>query len=136
MPVSPLLLKLFSLAITLPVYDDNTNGKITPIHTSNISTIYSAMMLKRTSDQSPDGSRIDFQIRNHRGPGTYVFGFDTGHGKNRQYKMEERRRDGSVKGRYGFYDAKGNLRIVNYIAGPAGGYQERHHETITYKSET
>ncbi|XP_011055468.1 PREDICTED: uncharacterized protein LOC105146720 [Acromyrmex echinatior] len=119
------LLKLFSLAITLPIYDDNTNGKITPIHTSNISTIYSDTMLKRISDQSPDGSRIDFQIRNHRGPGTYVFGFDTGHGI-----------DGSVKGRYGFYDAKGNLRIVNYIAGPAGGYQERHHETITYKSET
>lgn len=44
--------------------------------------------------------------------------------------MEERRRDGSVKGRYGFYDAKGKLKVVSYIAGPAGNYQERHHETI------
>lgn len=50
--------------------------------------------------------------------------------------MEERRQDGSVKGRYGFYDAKGKLRVVSYVAGPAGGYQERHHETIPYKSET
>jgi len=55
--------------------------------------------------------------------------------KNRQYKMEERRRDGSVKGQYGFYDANGKLRVVHYIAGPMGGYQERHHETITYKPE-
>lgn len=49
--------------------------------------------------------------------------------------MEERRRDGSVKGQYGFYDANGKLRVVHYIAGPMGGYQERHHETITYKPE-
>lgn len=50
--------------------------------------------------------------------------------------MEERRRDGSVKGRYGFYDAKGKLRVVNYIAGPVGGYQERHHENIAHQPET
>ncbi|XP_036143238.1 uncharacterized protein LOC105831317 isoform X2 [Monomorium pharaonis] len=55
--------------------------------------------------------------------------------KNRQYKMEERRRDGSVKGRYGFYDAKGKLKVVSYIAGPTGDYEERHHETITYKPD-
>ncbi|KAL0109237.1 hypothetical protein PUN28_014372 [Cardiocondyla obscurior] len=93
------------------------------------------MISNRTKDPSADGSRIDFQIRNHRGPGTYIFGFDTGHGKNRQYKMEERRRDGSVKGQYGFYDAKGKLRVISYTAGPVNGYQERHHETITYKSD-
>lgn len=49
--------------------------------------------------------------------------------------MEERLQDGSVKGRYGFYDAEGQLKIINYIAGSINGYQERHHETITYKSE-
>ncbi|XP_071564754.1 uncharacterized protein [Temnothorax nylanderi] len=130
-----LLLKLFSLAITLPIHEDSTNGKVVPPYPSNISTIYPAMISKRATDRSSDGSRVDFQIRNHQGPGTYIFGFDTGHGKNRQYKMEERRRDGSVKGRYGFYDAKGKLRVVSYIAGPAGGYQERHHETIAYKPE-
>lgn len=47
--------------------------------------------------------------------------------------MEERLRDGSVKGRYGFYDPKGKLRVIGYVAGPHSGYQERHHETITYK---
>lgn len=50
--------------------------------------------------------------------------------------MEERLRDGRVKGRYGFYDPKGKLRVVNYVAGPAGGYQERHHETVIYEPET
>jgi len=50
--------------------------------------------------------------------------------------MEERLRDGSVKGRYGFYDAKGKLRVINYVAGPVDGYEERHHETITHKPET
>lgn len=44
--------------------------------------------------------------------------------------MEERFQDGSVKGRYGFYSAEGQLKIINYIAGPIDGYQERHHETI------
>ncbi|XP_011707982.1 PREDICTED: uncharacterized protein LOC105462831 isoform X2 [Wasmannia auropunctata] len=76
-----LLLKLFSLAITLSIHDDNTNGKVTPLYASNLSTIYSAMLSKRATDQSSDGNRVDFQIRNHQGPGTYIFGFDTGHGK-------------------------------------------------------
>jgi len=63
----------------LPIHDDNTNGRVTPSYASDISTIYSAMISKRATDQS-EGSRIDFQIRNHQGPGTYIFGFDTGHG--------------------------------------------------------
>lgn len=50
--------------------------------------------------------------------------------------MEERLRDGSIKGQYGFYDAKGKLRVINYVARPGGGYQERHHETITIKPKT
>ncbi|KAL6254899.1 hypothetical protein P5V15_014240 [Pogonomyrmex californicus] len=131
-----LLLKIVSVAIALPIYDNNMNRKIILPYTSNISTIHPIVSSKKAMDQLSDGNRIDFQIRNHQGPGTYIFGFDTGHGKNRQYKMEERLRDGSVKGRYGFYDAKGQLRIINYIASPVGGYQERHHETIAYKSET
>lgn len=49
--------------------------------------------------------------------------------------MEERLQDGSVKGQYGFYDSEGQLQIINYIAGPIDGYQERHHEAITYKPE-
>ncbi|XP_012526815.1 uncharacterized protein LOC105831317 isoform X1 [Monomorium pharaonis] len=127
-----LLLKFFSLTTALSIYDDNTNKRVISSYVSNIN---STTLYKRATDRSSDGSRVDFQIRNHQGPGTYIFGFDTGHGKNRQYKMEERRRDGSVKGRYGFYDAKGKLKVVSYIAGPTGDYEERHHETITYKPD-
>lgn len=120
----------------LPVHDDNVNGTVVSPYLSHISTIYPALIPQKIMKESSDGNRIEFQIRNHQGPGTYIFGFDTGHGKNRQYRMEERLRDGSVKGRYGFYDAKGKLRAINYIAGPIGGYEERHHETIAHKPET
>ncbi|KAL6424928.1 hypothetical protein ACFW04_010063 [Cataglyphis niger] len=118
----------------LPMHDNNMNREVASLYRSHMSTTYHDAISKRTTEKSSD-DRIDFQIRNHRGLGTYIFGFDTGSGKNRQFKMEERLQDGSIKGRYGFYDAKGQLKIVNYIAGPINGYQERHHETITYKSE-
>ncbi|XP_014467897.1 PREDICTED: uncharacterized protein LOC106740930 [Dinoponera quadriceps] len=132
-----LLLKLSSLATMLAVHDyRDVNGSIVPPHTNRTSILHPAVMSKRETEESSDGSRIDFQLRNHRGPGTYIFGFDTGRGKSRQYRIEERLQNGSVKGRYGFYDPKGKLRIINYIAEPSNGYQERHHETITSKPET
>ncbi|XP_050461362.1 uncharacterized protein LOC126856673 [Cataglyphis hispanica] len=130
-----LFLKFFSFAIMLPMHDNNMNREVTSLDRSHMSTTYYDTISKRATEESSDDSRIDFQIRNHRGLGTYIFGFDTGSGKNRQFKMEERLQDGSVKGRYGFYDAKGQLKIISYIAGLINGYQERHHETITYKSE-
>ncbi|EZA54712.1 hypothetical protein X777_04997, partial [Ooceraea biroi] len=120
----------------LSIHYDNVNGEINSIQPNHISTIYPILTSKKPTRYLSDGSRVDFQIRNHQGPGTYIFGFDTGHGKNRQYRIEERLQDGSVKGRYGFYDAKGKLRIVSYIAGPNGGYQERHHETFAHKPGT
>ncbi|KAK2575966.1 hypothetical protein KPH14_007327 [Odynerus spinipes] len=84
------------------------------------------------SQISPNGDRVEFQIQGHEGPKTYIFGFDTGVGKNRQYRLEERLNDGTVKGHYGYYDARGKLRTVKYIAKPIEGYQEKHHETITH----
>ncbi|KAI4489514.1 hypothetical protein M0802_011049 [Mischocyttarus mexicanus] len=82
------------------------------------------------SQISPDGDRVEFQIQGHEGPKTYIFGYDTGIGKNRQYRLEERFKDGTVKGHYGYYDARGKLRSVKYISKPIEGYQEKHHETI------
>ncbi|XP_054011644.1 uncharacterized protein LOC128894164 isoform X1 [Hylaeus anthracinus] len=84
---------------------------------------------------SKETDRIQFQIEGHKGPQTYMFGFDTGHGKNRQYRLEERLQDGTVKGQYGYYDARGKLRTVQYIARPFEGYVEKHHESNTRKSE-
>ena len=82
---------------------------------------------------SKETDRVQFQIEGHEGPETYIFGFDTGYGKSRQYRLEERHRDGTVKGQYGYYDAKGKLRTVRYIARPFEGYMEKHHETSARK---
>ncbi|XP_031831487.1 uncharacterized protein LOC116426542 isoform X2 [Nomia melanderi] len=73
--------------------------------------------------------RVQFQIEGHDGPQTYVFGFDTGRGQSRQFRLEERHSDGTVKGQYGYYDAKGKLRTVQYVARPFEGYTEKHHES-------
>ncbi|KAG7189067.1 hypothetical protein KM043_008648 [Ampulex compressa] len=82
---------------------------------------------------SEDGDRVQFQIEGHQGPKTYIFGFDTGNGGSRQYRLEEKLKDGTVKGRYGYYDAKGKLRAIQYIARPDEGYEERHHEMNFHK---
>ncbi|XP_058799787.1 uncharacterized protein LOC131669131 [Phymastichus coffea] len=84
---------------------------------------------------SSDGDRVEFQIQGHEGPATYVFGYDTGDGENRQYRLEERLPDGSVKGHYGYYDARGKLRTVRYLAQPDIGYTEKHHESNKVSSE-
>ncbi|XP_078035299.1 uncharacterized protein LOC144469191 isoform X2 [Augochlora pura] len=73
--------------------------------------------------------RVQFQIEGHEGPQTYIFGFDTGRGRNRQFRLEERHLDGTVKGQYGYYDAAGKLRTVQYVAKPFDGYTEKHHES-------
>lgn len=60
--------------------NNNMNEELASSFTSHISTIYDATMSKRAMERPSDRSRIDFQIRNHRGSGTYIFGFDTGSG--------------------------------------------------------
>ncbi|XP_076656871.1 uncharacterized protein LOC143361396 isoform X2 [Halictus rubicundus] len=79
-------------------------------------------------DSFKKSDRVQFQIEGHEGPETYMFGFDTGHG-SRQFRLEERYPDGTVKGQYGYYDATGKLRTVHYVASPVDGYTERHHES-------
>lgn len=48
---------------------------------------------------------------------------------NRQYRLEEKLKDGTVKGQYGYYDARGKLRSIKYVAKPSEGYQEQHHSS-------
>ncbi|XP_033321424.2 uncharacterized protein LOC117217717 [Megalopta genalis] len=80
-------------------------------------------------DKFKKTDRVQFQIEGHEGPQTYIFGFDTGRGRSRQFRLEERHSDGTVKGQYGYYDAAGKLRTVQYVARPIDGYTERHHES-------
>ncbi|XP_076315696.1 adult-specific rigid cuticular protein 11.9-like isoform X2 [Tachypleus tridentatus] len=52
--------------------------------------------------------------------GTYNFGYDTGSFGAHSFHHEERDDNGIVRGRYGYTDPYGKLRIVQYEAGPFG----------------
>ncbi|XP_076637149.1 uncharacterized protein LOC143349642 [Colletes latitarsis] len=115
-------------------YKTEKNTKIT-LHSSKENKMTSDKRSKERKEEyvnpwnlSKETDRIQFQMEGHDGPQTYIFGFDTGHGKNRQYRLEERLQDGTVKGQYGYYDARGKLRTVRYVARPFEGYTEKHHE--------
>lgn len=41
---------------------------------------------------------------------------------NRQFRYEERDKEGIVKGHFGFYDKLGKLQMVSYDAHPHDGY--------------
>ncbi|KAM3962855.1 uncharacterized protein ACR2FA_002949 [Aphomia sociella] len=67
--------------------------------------------------------RTEFRMHGMKGPHSYQFGYDTGKGKNRQFRYEERDNDGMVRGHYGYMDKRGKLRVVNYRAHPEHGFQ-------------
>ncbi|XP_041975937.1 uncharacterized protein LOC121730828 [Aricia agestis] len=69
---------------------------------------------------SANGERTEFRMHGMKGPHSYQFGYDTGKGKNRQFRYEERDNDGNVKGHYGYVDKFGKLRVVNYDADQNG----------------
>ncbi|XP_072940281.1 uncharacterized protein [Epargyreus clarus] len=70
-----------------------------------------------------DGERTEFRMHGMKGPHSYQFGFDTGKGKNRQFRYEERDNEGRVKGHYGYMDKNGKIRVVNYDADPEHGFR-------------
>ncbi|KAL4710455.1 hypothetical protein ACJJTC_008857 [Scirpophaga incertulas] len=71
---------------------------------------------------APD-DRTEFRMHGMKGPHSYQFGYDTGKGKNRQFRYEERDNDGLVRGHYGYMDKFGKLRVVNYSAHPDYGFE-------------
>ncbi|GBM20545.1 hypothetical protein AVEN_123280-1, partial [Araneus ventricosus] len=68
----------------------------------------------------PAGTRAHYNIQNFAGPGTYKFGYDTGPGPNQSFRQEERGPGGEVKGRYGYVEPSGALRVVEYMADSTG----------------
>ncbi|XP_076318750.1 uncharacterized protein LOC143229826 [Tachypleus tridentatus] len=52
--------------------------------------------------------------------GTYNFGYDTGLFGAHSFRQEYREENGIVRGRYGYTDPYGKLRVVYYEAGPLG----------------
>ncbi|XP_059482908.1 uncharacterized protein LOC132201051 [Neocloeon triangulifer] len=74
-------------------------------------------------ESSHDGSRVHFHVSGHKGPKSYRFGYDTGKGKARQFRYEERDEHGVTHGRYGYQDKHGKMRVVHYSAHPKQGFQ-------------
>ena len=53
--------------------------------------------------------------------GSYNYGYDTGLYGSHQFHQENKDNHGVVRGRYGYTDPDGKLRLTYYTAGP-GGY--------------
>ncbi|XP_076315694.1 adult-specific rigid cuticular protein 11.9-like isoform X1 [Tachypleus tridentatus] len=64
--------------------------------------------------------RYPIQYHSQTDRGTYNFGYDTGSFGAHSFHHEERDDNGIVRGRYGYTDPYGKLRIVQYEAGPFG----------------
>ncbi|XP_022918860.2 uncharacterized protein [Onthophagus taurus] len=75
------------------------------------------------------GERVQFHMHGHKGPNSYKFGYDTGKGHNRQFRVEERDQNGYVTGQYGYLDKKGKLHMFDYFSDPKGGYTSKKHTT-------
>ncbi|GBM07870.1 hypothetical protein AVEN_96489-1 [Araneus ventricosus] len=65
----------------------------------------------------PAGGRVQYQLI-HRD--SYQFGYDTGTGPSQSFREETRDSGGTVRGRYGYIDPLGTLRIVDYMADHTG----------------
>jgi hypothetical protein len=63
---------------------------------------------------------IQYHRQNPRS-GSYNYGYDTGLFGSHSFHQENRdARSGQVRGRYGYTDPEGNLRLTHYTAGPQG----------------
>lgn len=52
--------------------------------------------------------------------GSYNYGYDTGLFGSHSFHQENKDKNGQVRGRYGYTDPDGNLRLTYYTAGPQG----------------
>lgn len=60
------------------------------------------------------------QYHSQTNHGAYNFGYDTGLYGAHQFHQENKDENGEVRGRYGYTDPEGNLRLVYYTAGVNG----------------
>lgn len=42
---------------------------------------------------------------------------------NRQFRVEQRDKDGNVKGEYGYYDRSGKMTVIRYISTAEDGFR-------------
>ena len=64
------------------------------------------------------------QINRVNDDGSYTFGFEAADGT---FKIETRDEKGNVKGKYGYLDETGELKVVEYSAGKDAGFNAHGH---------
>lgn len=68
--------------------------------------------------QEYDHEPVHYETRTGRG--AYSYGYDTGLTGSHQFHQESRDEGGRVRGRYGYTDPNGKLRLVYYASGQDG----------------
>lgn len=95
----------------------------TPWLISIITCTVGALLKGEVKIPTDTGHQVRFFIRNHRGPGTYKYGYDTG-GDGilipRSFKVEEKNENGQVQGEYGYVNPYGVLKRYNYVSDSKG----------------
>ncbi|XP_069701786.1 cuticle protein 6-like [Periplaneta americana] len=81
----------------------------------------------------PANEEAHFKILNAL-DGSYHFGYDTGLMKYQSFREEIRDADGHVRGKFGFIDPQGVLRITEYVADTLG-YRTRQTTHYLVKKE-
>jgi hypothetical protein len=79
-----------------------------------------ATILLKSLVSAEDYVHSPIQYQSQTDSGTYNFGYDTGLFGSHQFHQEYKDDSGQVRGRYGYTDPFGKLRLVHYTSGPQG----------------
>jgi hypothetical protein len=79
-----------------------------------------ATILLKSLVTAEDYVHSPIQYQSQTDSGTYNFGYDTGLFGSHQFHQEYKDDSGQVRGRYGYTDPFGKLRLVHYTSGPQG----------------
>ncbi|CAG2174197.1 unnamed protein product [Oppiella nova] len=85
---------------------------------SYVVTVLSVLMVGWV--RSEDYIHQPIQYHSQTDSGTYNYGYDTGLFGAHQFHQEHKDAAGEVRGRYGYTDPNGKLRLVHYKSGPKG----------------
>lgn len=79
-----------------------------------------ALVVIASMAQAADYVHNPIQYHSQKESGAYNYGYDTGLFGSHQFHQERKDAQGDVRGRYGYTDPDGKLRLVYYTAGRDG----------------